>query len=206
MCSAHSLFLCGVRSADVYGFVRSAEYLKDEHIFMTTNMTALSQRDHDWITYLKSIGGCSNLKPFGQYKPSAKLRLMARRGIPAAFRPLLWKHISMSTHFESKFPSDYYSTLLARLKTQLCATVQLDISKDVGRTFPDHEILNSEKGKQNIEQHLLQYIYIYRYTYYRNESCCSLMNFLLFGQVKLRSVLCSLHWLCITLRLDTVRV
>jgi hypothetical protein len=135
---------------DVYGFVRSAEYLKDEHTFMTTNMTALSQRDHDWITYLKSIGGSANLKPFGQFRPSVKLKLMVRRGIPAAFRPLLWQHISMSHHFQSKFPIDYYATLLERLKTQLCATVQLDIAKDVGRTFPDHDILNSVKGKHNL--------------------------------------------------------
>lgn len=135
---------------DVYGFVRSAEYLNDEHIFMTNNMSALSQRDHDWITYLKSIGGSINLKPFAQFKPSAKLKLMVRRGIPAAFRPLVWKHISLSSHFESKFPADYYPTLLARLNTQLCPTVQLDISKDVGRTFPDHEILNSEKGTYSL--------------------------------------------------------
>ena len=132
---------------DVYGFVRSAEYLNDEHIFMTTNMPSLSQRDHDWITYLKSIGGIVNVKPFAQYRPCAKLKVMVRRGIPAAFRPLLWKHISLSGHFQSKFPTDYYSTLLTRLKTQLCPTVQLDIAKDVGRTFPDHAILNSEKGK-----------------------------------------------------------
>ena len=131
---------------DVYGFVRSAEYLKDEHSFLTANMTAQSQRDFDWVTYLKSIGGSGNLKPFGQYTPSLKLKLMVRRGIPAAFRPLLWPQISLSGHFQGKFPRDYYATLLARLGTELCATVQLDISKDVGRTFPDHDIMNSEKG------------------------------------------------------------
>jgi hypothetical protein len=131
---------------DMYGFIRSAEYLKDERIFMSHNMTTLSQRDRDWITFLKSIGGIDNLKPFAHYCPSVKLKLMVRRGIPAAFRSLLWKQISLYNHFQSKFPKDYYSSLLVRLETQLCAAVQLDIAKDVGRTFPDHEILHSEKG------------------------------------------------------------
>lgn len=131
---------------DMYGFVRSAEYLRDEHLFMTANTTAMSMRDRGWITYLKSIGGSANLKPFAQYTPSPKLKLMVRRGIPAAFRPLLWQHISLCSHFQSKFPIDYYSSLLAHVNLQLSATVLLDIAKDVGRTFPDHEILNSEKG------------------------------------------------------------
>ena len=131
---------------DVYGFARSAEYLKDEHVFMTSNMTAISQRDHDWITFLKSIGGVDNLKQFGQFIPSPKLKIMVRRGIPAAFRPLIWKRISLLDTYKRKFPNTYYEGLLAHVETHLSPSVQLDISKDVGRTFPDHEIINSEKG------------------------------------------------------------
>ena len=131
---------------DVYGFIRSEEYLQDEKNFMMANMTTLTRRDHDWITYLKSIGGSINLKPFSQHAPSPQLKIMVRRGIPAAFRPLLWQHISLSYNFKNKFPKDYYETLLSQIKTDMCATVQLDIAKDVGRTFPDHEVLNSEKG------------------------------------------------------------
>lgn len=75
------------------------------------------------------------MKPGGVYKPSAELKAMCRRGIPAAFRPLVWQKISLSSSYRREFPGDYFETLLARSSNELPREVQDDIEKDIDRYY-----------------------------------------------------------------------
>ncbi len=92
----------------------------------------MEQRNEEWVEYLKSIGGAENLKPAGIFKPSSDLKQMVRRGIPVAYRRLIWQKISMSSLYKLQFPSNYYLSLLARVH-ELQPRVRDDIEKDVDR-------------------------------------------------------------------------
>ena len=77
--------------------------------------------------------GPDNLKPAGRFKASLDLKQMCRRGIPAAYRPLVWQKISLSCHYRQRFPSSHYQTLLRDSVTALDKNVADDIEKDVDR-------------------------------------------------------------------------
>ena len=66
------------------------------------------------------------------------MRDLVRRGIPVAYRPLIWQKISLSSINKLQYPMDYYQSLLNRIE-ELPSGVQEDIEKDVDRTFPDHQ-------------------------------------------------------------------
>lgn len=116
----------------MYGFARTPEYLEKERIYLNKYASVFAQRDMEWVSYLKSIGGPENLKPAGIFKPSEDLKRMVRRGIPVAFRPLLWQHISLCTHYRARYPKNYYAHLLSKV-TELDPRVKSDIEKDVDR-------------------------------------------------------------------------
>lgn len=82
---------------DLFGFSRSIDFLRKEsgHVLSRASITA--QRDVEWVDYLKSVGGPANLKPAGVFKPNKRLKALVRRGIPVAFRPSLWLHISLAS-------------------------------------------------------------------------------------------------------------
>lgn len=115
------------------GFNCSFEYRLDEMAFRNTHLNTTTQRDMEWVAYLKSIGGPENLKPAGIFKPSPDLKAIVRRGIPVAFRSTVWQRISLSSIHRLQFPADYYSSLLDRVPTELNAKVRDDIEKDVDR-------------------------------------------------------------------------
>lgn len=118
---------------DMYGFLRSAEYIETEREGLLTTAEAIAKRDLDWVNYLKAIGGAENLKPAGRFAPSFALKMLVRRGVPAAFRPLVWKHISMSDQYSRAYPDNYYSHLVSRIEEDLSMKVRDDIEKDLLR-------------------------------------------------------------------------
>ena len=119
---------------DLFGFNCSFEYQEYERAFHAAQMQQTSQRDLEWVGYLKSIGGPENLKPAGVYKPSADLKAIVRRGIPVAYRALVWQKISLSSLHRLQFPEDYYETLLARAAAgELDSKVKEEIEKDLDR-------------------------------------------------------------------------
>ena len=118
---------------DLYGFLRSAEYMEVEREGRLLTAQTVRQRDMDWVRYLKAIGGAENLKPGGVFKPSYPLKMLVRRGVPAAFRPLVWKHISLSSQYRLAHPPDYYQSLTARIEGELSSKVRDDIDKDLLR-------------------------------------------------------------------------
>mmetsp|Transcript_22565 Transcript_22565/g.32990 ORF Transcript_22565/g.32990 Transcript_22565/m.32990 type:complete len:622 (-) Transcript_22565:66-1931(-) len=142
---------------DVYGYLRSVEYLKLEREHLLVNSRASLSRDKDWVAFLKSVGGPEGLKPSGNYRPSNALKLLVRRGVPAAFRPVVWKHTSLSHVYRTFYPQNYYSSLVEMIPHKLNARVRDDIDKDLLRTFPDHEYFSSGKGLRSLQRVLCAY-------------------------------------------------
>ena len=136
------------RTKDSFGFLRTVEYLLAEKSAARAQETLRQQRDLEFVSYLKSIGGVENLKPGGIFRPSRDLKLLVRRGVPIAFRPTVWMHISLASVHRRTFPANYYSALLGRASTaELDANVAEDIEKDVDRTFPEHEYFQNLQGE-----------------------------------------------------------
>ena len=82
----------------------------------------------------------------GIFKPSKELKNLVRRGIPVAYRSLVWQKISLSSLHRREFGVNYYSSLLIQADKELDARVRDDIEKDIDRTFPEHEYFGG-KGK-----------------------------------------------------------
>lgn len=120
------------QSKDLLGFSRDIDYLHREKVYNSANLNCTAQRDLEWVAYLKHIGGPDNLKPAGNFKPSAELKNMVRRGIPAAFRSLIWQKVSLSSIHRLSYPASYYCDLLGQFD-QLKKKIVDDIEKDVKR-------------------------------------------------------------------------
>lgn len=58
---------------------------------------------------------------------------MVRKGIPVAYRALVWPKISLSSVYRLQFPTNYYQNLLERSENELTSRVKSDIEKDVDR-------------------------------------------------------------------------
>lgn len=54
----------------MFGFNRTLDYLVSERQQQTQQGSNLSQRDLEWVEYLKAIGGPDNLKPAGMHLTS----------------------------------------------------------------------------------------------------------------------------------------
>ena len=65
---------------DMLGFSCTFEYLLDEKHYHSAQSANLNKRDLEWVAYLKAIGGISNLKPAGVFKPSPDLKNIIRKG------------------------------------------------------------------------------------------------------------------------------
>lgn len=104
-----------------------------------------------------SIGGAENLKRCGVFEPTDDLKVLVRRGIPVAFRNLVWSRISMSSTYRAAYPSDYFKSLLNRVDTEVPKKVASDIEKDVDRTFPEHEYFGMTIGIDSLRRVLLAF-------------------------------------------------
>jgi hypothetical protein len=118
---------------NLLGFNCSLDEILSEQAYRHATQTTTSQRDLEWVEYLKSIGGPENLKPAGIFKPSRDLKSMCRKGIPVAYRALIWPRISLSSIHRLKYPRNYYSSLVIRAENELKSRVRDDIEKDVDR-------------------------------------------------------------------------
>ncbi len=86
-----------------------------------------------WFQYMKSIGGPENLKPVGVFTPSDDLCELVRRGVPIAYRALIWNKISLSDIERRKYPVYYYQQLLARVETEMPVKAGKEINNDIDR-------------------------------------------------------------------------
>lgn len=117
---------------DMLGFSCSFAYHLGEIATHAIQNNSITKRDIEWVGYLKSIGGPENLKPVGLFKPSKDLKAIVRRGIPVAYRSIVWQKISLCNFLRREFPSNYYSMLIAKLP-ELDPKVKDEIEKDVDR-------------------------------------------------------------------------
>lgn len=123
-----------VTCKDLFGFNCTFEYQAYEREFRAAQVHITTQRDIEWVGYLKSIGGPENLKPAGVFKPSADLKAIVRRGIPVAYRACAWQKLSLSSLHKSQFPPGYYNSLLQRVSAgELDKKVRDEIEKDLDR-------------------------------------------------------------------------
>lgn len=118
---------------DMYGFARPASYLVAERQYRSDIIDVAAQLDMDWVEYLKSIGGPSNMKPYGTFVSTPELRALVRRGIPVALRALVWPYISRTDHYRRRYPEGHYADLLCRVSSELEQKVKDDIEKDLLR-------------------------------------------------------------------------
>ena len=117
---------------DLYGFKRCEEYLEADKNFNKMQSLIATQRDLDWINYLSSIGGTENIKSDGIYKSSPELKKLVRRGVPIAYRSIVWTRISLSSQYRKSFPDKYYSSL-AEKESLISKRVLEEIEKDLER-------------------------------------------------------------------------
>lgn len=118
---------------DVYGFSRPLSYLVAERQYRSDIIDLAAQLDIDWVEYLKSIGGPSNIKPYGTFVSTPQLRALVRRGVPVALRALVWPYISRTDQYRRRYPEGYYADLLNRVTGELEQRVKDDIEKDLLR-------------------------------------------------------------------------
>lgn len=86
-----------------------------------------------WFQYMKSIGGADNLKPVGWFTPSDDLSELVRRGVPIAYRALIWNKISLSDMERRKYSSSYYQTLQIRVTGEIPPKTNKEINNDIDR-------------------------------------------------------------------------
>lgn len=91
----------------------------------------------------------------GIFKPSKELKNLVRRGIPVAYRALVWQKISLSSLHRREFGKDYYSSLLQQAPVVLDYRVRDDIEKDIDRTFPEHEYFGGAGDGENSLRRIL---------------------------------------------------
>ena len=137
---------------DIYGFIRSESYmLQDQYYSLKQIQDIITNRDLQWISYLKSIGGPDHIKPAGIHRSSEPLKSLVRRGIPVAFRAIIWQKISLSSIHRSQYPIDYYKTLVKNI-SQLNEKVNISIEKDLYRTFPDNPKFDSDEELSSLRR------------------------------------------------------
>jgi hypothetical protein len=141
---------------DLYGFPIDENDKKSEKEFSKLQSELIEERDKEWNTYLKSVGGLDGLKPAGNFKPSTELKQKIRRGIPVAWRGSVWQKVSLSSLYKAQHPVNYYQNLLSRVD-ELGSKVVTDIEKDLDRTFPCHDFFENTKGSESLRRLLSAY-------------------------------------------------
>jgi len=142
---------------DSLGFECTIEYHLLEKSFALQQHNIRMKRDLEWVEYLKAIGGAENLKPAGIFKPLKDLKNLVRKGIPIAYRGLIWQKISLSSIYRLQYPTNYYTSLLSRLqKGELNEKIKNDIEKDIDRTFPEHQYFQVSGDGELILRRILQ--------------------------------------------------
>lgn len=186
----------GVRN-DVYGFQRSEEYIQAEKSHSKAQSQAIIQRDLDWIDYFNQIGGVENLKANNIFKAPSDLKQLVRRGIPIAYRALVWSKLSLSSAYRSFYPPDYFQSLLLRAY-EVPKKVGDEIEKDLDRTFPQHEYFSSRGVGEDRLRQVLRAFALHK----KEIGYCQSLNFVVAFMLLLMSEEES-FWLLVTL-VDTV--
>ena len=182
---------------DAYGFQRTEEYIQAEKNHSRAQSQAIIQRDLDWIEYFNQIGGVENLKANNIFKSPTDLKQLVRRGIPIAYRALVWSRISLSSSYRSFYPPDYYLSLLLRVY-EIPKKVKEEIEKDLDRTFPQHEYFSSQGVGEDSLRQVLRAFALHK----KDIGYCQSLNFVVAFMLLLMSEEDS-FWLLVTL-VDTV--
>jgi hypothetical protein len=122
------------------------------------NQKKSQQLDKLWFEYLKSIGGPDNLKPAGVYTPAIELAQLVRRGIPTAFRPLLWKKLSLCDSLRLEIEKVVFGGHdgESRRNSRRLSGLTGSEKKNQAKYYPD--VVLSEEWQSRVGHDVLKYI------------------------------------------------
>jgi hypothetical protein len=149
---------------DKFGFRRSLHYIIAGKEKEKEQNKKSVLRDQEFVQYLKRIGGTHNLKPGGMFRCSPELKAVVRRGIPIAFKSVVWLEVSLANVHRRAFCDDYYQQCIDKATSDQSASMQhtlMEIGKDVDRTFPDHDFFRDGGGEEKLRR-----VLSVRITYY----------------------------------------
>lgn len=129
-----------VKTVDKYGFL-SASQRKTENLHKeNARIEKWAKMLGDWDRYTLS--------------KSKKLKNRIRKGIPSCFRGRIWYLLSDADVIKENYPANYYASLLS-LEAQ--RNVEIEITLDLDRTFPNHVLFRGIEGKQSLYRVLRAY-------------------------------------------------
>ena len=130
------------RTIDRYGFLNSRVSTSDEKRLRQDNA-----RIEKWT---KMLGNWDHYVLSKQ----DKLKNRIRKGIPNCFRGRAWYLLSGAEAIKQNYPDNHYESLLA-LEAQ--RNVEIEITLDLDRTFPNHIKFREKEGKNSLFRVLKAY-------------------------------------------------
>ena len=147
---------------DRHGFRRDTQHLEREEAFEMRYAVRLEQQEQRWSRHgtLPSDGMAACPSEAGGGIRKADLKRLARLGIPARRRQLLWPRLVRAEELKGSEPPGYYESLLAMPRAAqgdegYAAERQIEL--DLARTFPGHRLLSTPDGETKLRSVLIAY-------------------------------------------------
>lgn len=135
---------------DRYGFLQEdRRWTAVDDNIKTQRKNLIKERDRTtkWVKMIKSWDRYVHLKP-------EKLKRRIRKGIPDALRGAVWPLLINVQLWRAKYPTAMDPALMATVSDH----VRDDITKDINRTYPRHELFsNAGFGQESLERILVLY-------------------------------------------------
>lgn len=130
-------------AVDRYGFILAPEEARARAAAARCRRTKAQQkRDARAVAKWRKMLG-SGREDFSAYmeRRPAKVKRRVRKGIPDEFRGLVWQYLSGGRALMAAHP-----TLYARLLSTPNEAVDMEIMRDLNRTFPNHVLFSQRQG------------------------------------------------------------
>jgi len=131
---------------DRYGFYVTDKYRRPKNAETDDDIEHKREEkwrsmSNDWVATIK--------------KEEAKVKSRIRKGIPNNMRHQIWPLLLDAKAYEKEYPTAMVRRMVVNLETRLID----EIDRDVGRTFPSHQLFRREgsEGQQNLRKMLLWY-------------------------------------------------
>ncbi|KAL1521483.1 hypothetical protein AB1Y20_021145 [Prymnesium parvum] len=126
---------------DRYGFCRDPSQLAAVVAWEAQYAARLAQQELRW-----------RRAPAEARRGGPHVRRLARRGIPATRRQLVWPRALAAAQFRAEWPEAHFASLLAAPPSAWQAEVERQIGLDLARTFPGHQLLAQPGGQEQLRQ------------------------------------------------------
>eukprot|EP00013_Stygamoeba_regulata_P013224 CAMPEP_0177688730 /NCGR_PEP_ID=MMETSP0447-20121125/34805_1 /TAXON_ID=0 /ORGANISM="Stygamoeba regulata, Strain BSH-02190019" /LENGTH=1131 /DNA_ID=CAMNT_0019199033 /DNA_START=238 /DNA_END=3633 /DNA_ORIENTATION=+ len=138
---------------DCFGFLVKPLHVPAYQQYQAKAVKSIQSRNKKWDSFLEENGDFYTFRRHVEMNSNELLSLLAL-GIPSEYRSGVW--LRMSGAEEKKMDSlpNYYRDLLSE---PIEHSSRVQIEKDLGRTFPDHPIFESEDGRARLRNILFAY-------------------------------------------------